>query len=220
MKSATWSFSHVRLFATPWTVAHQAPLSMGFSRQGYWSGLPCPSPGNLPNPAIEPKSPAFQANSLPSEPPGNRTGAGVSFTERRYRGRLWFRLEKACVSFLDNIQVCGAIRGKEITAASSPGYCLKSWVLAAFPVTGEKHVEFHWNQLLLEKSFTLTRGPVLWPSGVAVTSFISDSDRGLLGKMERLVDVALKAQESGTRKGRWGPRCSLGTSPSCSNSRP
>ena len=45
---------------TPWTVAHQAPLSMGFSRQEYWSGLPFPSPGDLPNPAIEPRSPALQ----------------------------------------------------------------------------------------------------------------------------------------------------------------
>ena len=56
--------------ATPWTVAHQAPLSMGFSRQEYWSGLPFPSPGDLPDPGIEPWSPALQADSLPSELPG------------------------------------------------------------------------------------------------------------------------------------------------------
>ena len=49
-------FSRVRLFATLWTVALQAPLSMGFSRQEYWSGLPCPAPGDLPNPGIEPTS--------------------------------------------------------------------------------------------------------------------------------------------------------------------
>ena len=49
-------FSHVQLFATLWTVAHQAPLSMVFSRQGYWSGLPCPPPGDLPNPEIRPTS--------------------------------------------------------------------------------------------------------------------------------------------------------------------
>ena len=55
---------------TPWTVAHQAPLSMGFSRQKYWSGLPCPPPGGLPNSGIKPRSPALQADSLPSEPPG------------------------------------------------------------------------------------------------------------------------------------------------------
>ena len=49
-------FSCVRLFETPWTVAHQAPLSMGFSRQEYWSGLPCPPPGDLPDPGIKPAS--------------------------------------------------------------------------------------------------------------------------------------------------------------------
>ena len=63
--------SRVRLFATPWTVAYQAPPSVGFSRQEYWSGLPFPSPGDLPNPGIELGSPALQANALPSEPPGN-----------------------------------------------------------------------------------------------------------------------------------------------------
>ena len=63
--------SHVRLFATPWTVAHQALQSMEFSRQDYWSGLPFPPPGDLPNPGIEPGSPARQAGALPSEPPGS-----------------------------------------------------------------------------------------------------------------------------------------------------
>ena len=63
------SLSRVQLFATPWTVAYQGPLSMGFSRQEYWSGLPFPSPGDLPNPGIEPGSPALRADALPSEPP-------------------------------------------------------------------------------------------------------------------------------------------------------
>ena len=62
--------SHVRLFATPWTIAYQAPPSMGFSRQEYWSGLSFPSPGHLPNPGIEHRSPALQTDTLPSEPPG------------------------------------------------------------------------------------------------------------------------------------------------------
>ena len=57
-----------RLFATPWTAAHQAFLSMRFSRQGYWSVLPFPSPGDLPNPGMEPGSPALQADSLLTEP--------------------------------------------------------------------------------------------------------------------------------------------------------
>ena len=65
------SLSRVRLFATPWTIAYQAPQSMGFSRQECWSGLPFPSPGYLPDPGIEPASPALQADSLPFEPPGS-----------------------------------------------------------------------------------------------------------------------------------------------------
>ena len=60
--------SRVRLLATPWTAAYEAPSSMEFSRQEYWSGLPFPSPGDLPNPGIEPGSPASQADTLPSEP--------------------------------------------------------------------------------------------------------------------------------------------------------
>ena len=64
------SLSRVRLFVTPWTVACQAPQSMGFSRQEYWSGLPFPSPGDLPNLGIEPGSPTLQADALPSEPSG------------------------------------------------------------------------------------------------------------------------------------------------------
>ena len=63
-------FSRVQLFAAPWTVAHQAPPSMGFSRQEYWSWLPLPSPGHLPDPGIEPRSPTLQADALTSEPKG------------------------------------------------------------------------------------------------------------------------------------------------------
>ena len=61
--------SRVRLFATPWTVAYQAPPSMEFSRQEYWSGLPFSSPGDLPNPGIKPGSPELHADTLLSEPP-------------------------------------------------------------------------------------------------------------------------------------------------------
>ena len=65
-------FSHIQLFVTLWAVAHQAPLSMGFSRQEYWSGLPCPPPGDLPHPGTKSGSPALQVDSLLSEPPGKR----------------------------------------------------------------------------------------------------------------------------------------------------
>ena len=64
------SLSCVWLFATPWTVAYQDPLSMGFSRQEYWSGLPFSSPGDLPDPGIESQSPTLQADTLTSKPPG------------------------------------------------------------------------------------------------------------------------------------------------------
>ena len=69
-RSEVKSLSRVRLFVTPWTIAYQAPPSMGFSRQECWSGLPFPSPGDLPDPEIEPGSPTLQADALPSEPPG------------------------------------------------------------------------------------------------------------------------------------------------------
>ena len=62
--------SHVQLFVTPWTVALQAPLSMEFSRQKYWSGLPFPSPENLPDPGIEPTYPALTGGFFTTEPAG------------------------------------------------------------------------------------------------------------------------------------------------------
>ena len=64
------SLSHVRLFAAPWTVALQVPLSMEFPKQDYWSGLPFPSPGDLPSPGIEPASPALAGGFFTTEPPG------------------------------------------------------------------------------------------------------------------------------------------------------
>ena len=64
------SLSRVWLFATPWIIVHQAPSSMGVSREEYWSGLPFPSPGDLLDPGVEPRAPALQADTLTSEPPG------------------------------------------------------------------------------------------------------------------------------------------------------
>ena len=71
------SLSLVRLFATLWTVACQAPLSMGFSRQEYWIRLPFSSPGNPPNPKLEPRSPTLQAASLPTELAGKPMKTGL-----------------------------------------------------------------------------------------------------------------------------------------------
>ena len=69
-------------FATLWTVAHQAPLSIGFSRQEYWSGLPFPSPGDLPDPGIKPRSPALHADSLPSD---------LVLSSNCFDEAIWFR---------------------------------------------------------------------------------------------------------------------------------
>ena len=74
-------------FATPLTAACQAPLSVGFSRQEYWSGLPFSSPGDLPDPGIEPGSPALQADSLPTELPGKPRGYRGKL-KNKYRSRL------------------------------------------------------------------------------------------------------------------------------------
>ena len=84
------SLSRVRLSATPWTVAYQASPSMGFSRQEYWSGLLFPSPGDLPNPGVEPRSPAWQEDSLPAEPQGKpKNTARVDYPFSR--GSSWPR---------------------------------------------------------------------------------------------------------------------------------
>ena len=67
--------SHVQFFATPWTVAHQVPLSMGLNRQEYWSGLPFPSPWNLPDPGIKPAFPELACEFFTTEPPGKPLNA-------------------------------------------------------------------------------------------------------------------------------------------------
>ena len=69
----------------PWTVAHQAPLSMGFSRQEYWSGLPFPSPGDLPDPGIELRSPTLQADAVTSAPPGKPLNTRIQSQKTSYR---------------------------------------------------------------------------------------------------------------------------------------
>ena len=84
--------SHVWLFATPWNVAHQAPPSMEFSRQEYWSGLPFPSPRDLPNPGIKPKSPTSWADALPSEPPRNPCMFMESYLKKKKRWNRSFLL--------------------------------------------------------------------------------------------------------------------------------
>ena len=84
--------SRVRLFATPWTVDCQAPLTIGFSRQGYWSALPFPSPRGLPDPEIEPQTPTLQGVSLPFEPPGRHYFVNKGLSSQGYgfsSGHVW-----------------------------------------------------------------------------------------------------------------------------------
>ena len=101
------SLSHVQLFATPWTVVHKAPLSLGFSRQEYWSGLPFPSPGDLPDPGIELGSPALQADALLSEPPQ----FGFSLILKSAIFRIFIR--KCSL-----INICGGERAKWVRGKS------------------------------------------------------------------------------------------------------
>ena len=99
MNPVCLTLSHVRLFATPWIVAGQAPLPWGFSRQEYWNRLPCPRPGDLPNQGIKPRSPTVQADSLPAEPPGKPKNTGVvAYPFSRGSSRLRNRTRVSCIA--------------------------------------------------------------------------------------------------------------------------
>ena len=105
------SLSHVQLFVTPWTLAYQALPSMGFSRQEYWSGLPFPSPGDLPNPGIEPGSPALQTDTLLSKPPGkpsNPADVGNlifgSYAFSKSSLNIWFTVHVLLMPGLENFE--------------------------------------------------------------------------------------------------------------------
>ena len=87
--------SHVQLFEIPWTVAHQAPLFMGFPRQEDWSGLPCSPPGDLSHPGIEPWSPALQAHALPLCHLGSPVNGSAAATAAK--------LPQSCLTLCDPI---------------------------------------------------------------------------------------------------------------------
>ena len=125
------SLSHVRLFATLWTVAHQAPLSMGFSRQEYWSELPCPPPGDLPNPGIESRSSTLQADSLLSEPPGKLPNVVVPVFTSIYILSFYWAYEKkmelgslhACIlSCFSHVRLFTTLRTVTCQAPLSMGF--------------------------------------------------------------------------------------------------
>ena len=111
--SVLWvkSLSRVRFFATPWTIASQAPLSMGFSRQEYWSGLPFPSPGDLSNPGIKPRSPALQADTLFSKPTGKFFPNAILYTLWSCQTPFW------CLSPISDIRA-GASHLQETKSGS------------------------------------------------------------------------------------------------------
>ena len=98
-------FGHVQLCVTLWTIAHQAPLSMGLSRQEYWSGLPCPPPGDLPDPGIKPASPvspALQADSLPlghQGSPINSLYNGLTIDTRIFYFKILLESKKKVLPF-------------------------------------------------------------------------------------------------------------------------
>ena len=127
------SLSRVRLFVTPWTVANQAPPSMGFSRQECSSGLSFPSPEDLPNPRIEPRSPALQADALPSEPPRNPLTKCTSVSVRYYFTPIRFLL-LLLLSHISCVRLCDPIDGS-LPGSAVPGILqarILEWVAISF----------------------------------------------------------------------------------------
>ena len=122
-------FSRVQLFTALWTVAHQDSLSMGFSRQEHWSGLPCPPPGNLPNPGIKPRSPTLQVDSLLSEPPGRSKNTGVGSLSL-LQGSCWPRTRTGVSCIAGRFFTSSATREAQLPMLKTTKfYCLKGWIL-------------------------------------------------------------------------------------------
>ena len=122
-------FIHVWLFVTLWTVAHQAPLAMGFSRQEYWNGLPCSPPGDLPYPGIKPRSPTLQADSSPSESLGKpRVIISISKGPGPFRGPGGIPHQASTYELSSAIWGPGGIPHQastyELSSASLPGIVL------------------------------------------------------------------------------------------------
>ena len=124
------SFSHVQLFATPWTAAHQAPLSMGFTRQEYWRGMPFPPPGDLLNPGINPRSllfPAWAGEFFTTS--ATREAPGVTY--RRDLGVLACKFHVIFQSVLPSIRFT-AKENQHILCSSLQSWILKKW--HSFPI--------------------------------------------------------------------------------------
>ena len=110
--------SRVGLFATPWTAAYQAPPSMGFSRQEYWSGLPFPSPEDLPDPGIKPRSPTLQADALTSEPSGKPPNWNLIF---RYLGLRYTHTQASQVMLVVKNPPAKARDSRDLGSMCGPG---------------------------------------------------------------------------------------------------
>ena len=118
--------------ATPWTVARQAPLSMGFSRQEYWSGLPFPSPGDLPNSVIEPRSPALQADSLPAELWGS-TGIARKAANEVQEPEAWWADELVCRRLIWFQNWKSHVSGNPSSPGETGTSGYPTWLLAEVP---------------------------------------------------------------------------------------
>ena len=128
-------------FATPWTVAHQAPLSMGFLRQEYWSGLPFPSPGDLPDPGIRPMSSALQADSSLSEPPEKpavgkaKRGAGCTCFPNQRETFLALKFNNfSALLTADPGKSCFILSPPPILISSIPGLGRSPWEGKGYPL--------------------------------------------------------------------------------------
>ena len=136
--------------AIPWTVFHQAPLSMGFSRQEYWSGLPFPSPGDVPDQGIKPRSPTLQADALPFDLPGKpqKSSKGYSYKEREiWRDRhteenaMWRRRQRLEQTSVNQ----GTPR-----IAGNPEAERKAWIRLSLSVSRRNQICWHLDFKALE----------------------------------------------------------------------
>ena len=149
------------LFVTPWTVAHQALLSMEFFRQEYWSGLPFPSPGDLPDPGIEPTSPVFPAlvgDFFTTVPPGKPSGILVH-TKKKWAIKLWKNIEEPSVQFSSLAQLCPTLC--DPMDCSTPGFPVHYQLLEF------THTHVHWVGDAIQPSHLLSsplRLPSIFPS--------------------------------------------------------
>ena len=156
-ESQSVSWSVMSDSATPWTTAHQAPLSMRFSRQEYWNGLPFPSPGVLPNPGLESRSPALQADSLPSDLPGKPSLLGGV----KMSGPLWSFPTSLCSSPCEHfhcITICFSFLWLLWQIIALGGLKQQKCILAVLKPRSLKLVSRGWNQGL-SKTTVLLESP-------------------------------------------------------------